>query len=60
MKLGIDGYYLCGKRTGMGTTLINILEHWQSDAFEKTVLFLPGGSREIPEIAARIGNIEIC
>lgn len=41
MRLGIDGYFMCGKRTGMGVMLENILENWRSGAFEKTVLFVP-------------------
>ena len=41
MKLGIDGYFLCGTRTGMGVMLENILASWPCGAFEKTVLFVP-------------------
>ena len=41
MRLGIDGYFMCGKRTGMGVVLENILGNWQREAFERPVLFVP-------------------
>ncbi|MBR5595926.1 MAG: glycosyltransferase family 4 protein [Lachnospiraceae bacterium] len=44
MILGIDGYFMCGKRTGMGVMLENILCRWNSNSFKKTILFIPSKS----------------
>lgn len=60
MKIGIDGNLLCTKRVGMAQMLLNTLRHWDSARFEKTVLFLPAGSDEVPKIAAMLKGIEIC
>lgn len=40
-KIGIDGNLLCGKRTGMGTVVYNVLLHWRSDKKHMITLYVP-------------------
>ncbi len=60
MKLGIDGYFMCGKRTGMGVMLENILKNWQSSGFEKTVLFVPEELDEHQTSVFNKNGITVC
>lgn len=41
MHIGIDGNLLCGKKTGMGTVVFNILKYWKADANTKITVFSP-------------------
>lgn len=41
IKIGIDGNLLCGKRTGMGTVVHNVLPYWKSNKNRMFILFLP-------------------
>lgn len=41
LKIGIDGNLLCGKRTGMGTVVYNVLPFWKSDNNCQFILYVP-------------------
>ena len=60
MRLGIDGYFMCGKRTGMGVVLENILENWQGKLFEETVLFVPEKLDEERFSSFRNNGLTVC
>ena len=59
MKLGIDGFFMCGKRTGMGVMLENILFRWNGKLFEKTILYIPNALEKEKEELLRQNSIEI-
>ncbi|MCI8577023.1 MAG: glycosyltransferase family 4 protein [Lachnospiraceae bacterium] len=54
MKIGVDGNLLCGKKTGMGTVVYNVLKRWESTEENQIVLFLPEmPTMDLAEIVSR-------
>lgn len=41
LRIGVDGNLLCGKRTGMGTVVHNVLPFWKSDKDHQIILYVP-------------------
>lgn len=42
MKVGIDGNLLCGKRTGMGTVIYNVLMNYEPQKDIDIIVYIPG------------------
>lgn len=41
MRIAIDGNLMCGKRTGMGTMVYNVLKNWYSTKEYMFILYIP-------------------
>lgn len=41
MHIGIDGNLLCGKKTGMGIVVFNVLKYWKATDDYKITVFIP-------------------
>lgn len=41
MLIAIDGNLMCGKKTGMGTTVYNVLKYWKSTRDYSFILYTP-------------------
>lgn len=56
MIIGIDGNLMCGKKTGMGMVVYNVLEKWPSCPGVKTIIYIPEKlETEYSEILSRKG-----
>ena len=59
LKIGVDGNLLCGKRTGMGTVVHNVLPYWKASPNCTIKLYVPEKLESAYEEKLRSNGIEI-